>query len=159
MEGRVLRAMEEAGERRGGRVWSRVPGWAAACAVLLVTMGVVLVSSLEHGRRIVGVERRSGLPAVVAERVGGGGRVVVAPRKRPLRREGRVAVVMPEEESLAMREMRAPSLVAPPEPLTEQEVLLRKMAHRGDSEEIAMLRPEVRAAREAEGLKEYEAFF
>jgi hypothetical protein len=58
-----------------------------------------------------------------------------------------------------MEEMLAASHPAPPMPLTEQERLLLRIAHRGDPVELAMLDPMRRAARDVEEQTEFQRFF
>jgi hypothetical protein len=55
--------------------------------------------------------------------------------------------------------MLAASHPAPPMPLTEQERLLLRIAHRGDPVELAMLDPMRRAARDVEEQTEFQRFF
>jgi hypothetical protein len=62
-------------------------------------------------------------------------------------------------ESVAVEEMLAASHPAPPMPLTEQERLLLRIAHRGDPVELAMLDPMRRAARDVEEQTEFQRFF
>ncbi len=62
-------------------------------------------------------------------------------------------------DAIALSEMHAPSHPAPPLPLTPQEKLLLRIAHKGDPVELAMLRPEIRARQQAEGKAEFEKFF
>jgi hypothetical protein len=62
-------------------------------------------------------------------------------------------------ESVAVDEMLAASRPAPPMPLTEQERLLLRIAHRGDPVELAMLDPMRRAARDVEEQTEFQRFF
>jgi hypothetical protein len=62
-------------------------------------------------------------------------------------------------DSVALDEMRAASHPAPPLPLTEQERLLLRIAHRGDPVELAMLNHETRAKQEEEGKAEFQRFF
>jgi len=62
-------------------------------------------------------------------------------------------------DSVAVSEMLAPSHPAPPMPLTEQERLLLRIAHRGDPVQVAMLDPRMRAARDAEEGAEFQRFF
>ncbi len=64
-----------------------------------------------------------------------------------------------DSDSVAMEEMRAASHPAPPMPLTEQERLLLRIAHRGDPVELAMLDPMTRAARDVEEGAEFQRFF
>jgi hypothetical protein len=51
------------------------------------------------------------------------------------------------------------SFPAPPLPMTEQERLLRRIAHTGDPQEFATLNAEARARTAAEQQEEYEAYF
>jgi hypothetical protein len=46
--------------------------------------------------------------------------------------------------------MRAVSHPAPEAPLTEEEMLLVRIAHRAGPQELAMLNPQIRARRDAE---------
>jgi hypothetical protein len=62
-------------------------------------------------------------------------------------------------DSVALDEMRAASHPAPPMPLTEQERLLLRIAHRGDPVELAMLDPMRRAERDVEEQREFQRFF
>ncbi len=70
----------------------------------------------------------------------------------------RVEAVL-DGDSVALSEMHAASYPAPPMPLTEQEKLLLRIAHKGDPEELAMLNTEVRARQEAEGKTQFQKFF
>jgi hypothetical protein len=63
------------------------------------------------------------------------------------------------EDSLALREMMAPSHPAPPMPLTKEEKLLLRVVHKGDPAELAMLDPEVRARLIADSRAEFQKFF
>jgi|GEM_PF-859245 len=62
-------------------------------------------------------------------------------------------------DSVALNEMHDTSYPAPPMPLTEQEKLLLRIAHRGDPVELAMLDPAVRAERDAEEKADVTKFF
>lgn len=64
-----------------------------------------------------------------------------------------------DSDSVALQGMRAASRPAPPLPLTEQEKLLLRIAHKRDPEELAMLDPEMRAKQDAEGKTEFQRFF
>ena len=63
------------------------------------------------------------------------------------------------EDSVAMSEMRAASFPAPPMPLTEQERLLLRMAHKNDPVELAMLDPKLRELQDAQEKAEFQMFF
>ena len=64
-----------------------------------------------------------------------------------------------DQEALAVSEMLAPSKPAPPLPLTHQEKLLAQVVHQGQPEELATLRPEVRAKQMEISKAEYKDFF
>jgi hypothetical protein len=55
--------------------------------------------------------------------------------------------------------MQAASFPAPPLPLTEQEKLLLRVAHRGNPENMAILNPEVQAVISAKATQEFQQFF
>jgi len=63
------------------------------------------------------------------------------------------------DDSVALSETRAASFPAPPMPLTEQERLLLRLAHRNDSVELAMLDPKLRELRDAQEKAEFQRFF
>jgi hypothetical protein len=71
----------------------------------------------------------------------------------------RSATAVHDGESVAVEEMLAASHPAPPMPLTEQERLLLRIAHKGDPVELAMLDPLRRAARDVEEQTEFQRFF
>jgi hypothetical protein len=73
--------------------------------------------------------------------------------------KARTPAIVPDKDSLAMDEMRAESHPAPPMPLTEQEKLLLRVAHRRDPVQMAALNPVQREARDAEEKAEVERFF
>jgi hypothetical protein len=59
----------------------------------------------------------------------------------------------------AVGESQTASFPAPPLPLTEQERLLLRFAHRGDPDSMAILNPEVRAAQTAKATEQFQQFF
>jgi hypothetical protein len=56
-------------------------------------------------------------------------------------------------------ESQTASFPAPPLPLTEQEKLLLRLAHRGDRDNMAVLNPDVRAAQTAKATEQFQQFF
>jgi hypothetical protein len=62
-------------------------------------------------------------------------------------------------DSVTLSEMRAGNHPAPPMPLTEQERLLLRIAHKGDPVEMAMLNPKLRAVQDKEEETEFQRFF
>lgn len=61
-------------------------------------------------------------------------------------------------DSASLTETRAASHPAPIAPLTQEEKLLLRIAHRGNPEELAMLNPQVQAQRDAESEAEFLKF-
>jgi hypothetical protein len=59
----------------------------------------------------------------------------------------------------AAGETRTASFPAPPLPLTEQERLLLRLAHRGDAENMALLNPDVQAQQIAKATEQFQQFF
>ena len=59
----------------------------------------------------------------------------------------------------AQRETLSSSYPAPPMPLTEQEKLLLRLAHKGDPMQLAMLDPSQRAAQNAADKADFQQFF
>jgi len=64
-----------------------------------------------------------------------------------------------DENALALSEMLAPSKPAPPLPLTHQEEMLAAVVHRAEPEELASLRPDVRAMQMEISKAEFHDFF
>ena len=60
---------------------------------------------------------------------------------------------------LSPGETQATSFPAPPLPLTEQEKLLLRLAHRRDPENMAILNPDLRAAQTAKATEQFQQFF
>ena len=157
MERRILEAVRErAALREGAAASARQPlvwgialaGAAALCAAIYLTgFGTGHKSAVAKGHTNAAQARAGevrGSLAVGPARAGG--------------TQARVERVE-AEDSLEVREMRAPSLPAPEMPLTEQERLLLRIAHQGDPELLAMLEPEVQAKLEADDVAEYQRFF
>lgn len=63
------------------------------------------------------------------------------------------------EDDVARSEMEAASFPAPPMPLTAQERLLLRLAHKVDPVEVAMLDPKFRAIEDAKEKAEFQRFF
>lgn len=82
------------------------------------------------------------------------------PSRRSTRRTYlRRTALIPDTDSQALREMRASNHPAPPMPLTEQEKLLLRIAHKRAPEELAELNPVQRDARDAQQKAEVQKFF
>ena len=70
------------------------------------------------------------------------------------RAESKVAV-----RNIALEEARAPSMPAPPLPLTAGEALLQRAARRGQAKSESPLNPEVRARERLQAAAEFKDFF
>jgi hypothetical protein len=97
-----------------------------------------------------GFPGRTGESGGARESLGGEGRAAVADFDETL---------PTDQEALAVREMLAPSKPAPPLPLTHQERMLAQVVHKGEPEELATLRPDVREKQMEISKAEYQAFF
>ena len=144
MQRRILEAMEAHEDVRSRAAW----GWRTAvalpvaCLLLLggwwiVTVTVRHPAPEQNNQRVIAATRPAPKPQEVPasqRRVHSG--------KRPLR--GRVETA---------------SYPAPPLPLTEQERLLLRLAHRRDAENMAVLNREVQAAQMAKATAQFQQFF
>lgn len=142
--------------------------WSWASGVALAgTVAVFLALTVVH--RMERVPARAHLQAVAARvpaplasgevaesvqpsKIKTGARLV---RKPEVRRAGAIR----GSDASALDVMRAASYPAPPMPLTEQEKLLIRLAHKGDPVEMAMLDPMQRAVRDTEQKAEFQSFF
>jgi hypothetical protein len=182
MERRILDALENGAAVRTESVWHRLlPLWLLAPAGAMTRVlvcgaalaGVVVVvfatSAIRHAgsspaqsKKEVAPERLSPVPPSVGD----------APSVAASSREGRAGLrvrsavgetqlvqTVDSEDSVAWSEMRAASFPAPPMPLTEQERLLLRIAHKGDPVEVALLDPNQRNLQEMKEKAEYQSFF
>ncbi|GGG71725.1 hypothetical protein [Edaphobacter dinghuensis] len=85
-------------------------------------------------------------------------RVTIVTRS-PRRMNPRRLEAIDPEESLAMREVNAPSRPAPPLPLTEQEKLLVRFVRAHTPEELAAIDPAKWAAQDEQRRAEFDRFF
>jgi hypothetical protein len=82
--------------------------------------------------------------------------MILRSQRRP--KPGRLELV-DTQESLAVREMNAPSRPAPPLPLTEQEKLLVRLVRISSPEQLAANDPAKSAAHDAQEQAEFDQFF
>jgi hypothetical protein len=159
MERRILEAMQDRVSVRSARLPLWAWGGAFAC-----TAAVCVAISMIY--RIEQVPIQSNLRPVSAGMLPIGSEAAVK-SELPLLSQPIVGVkanvkrakVARGKDSVTLREMQTASFPAPPMPLTDQEKLLLRVAHRGDPEELAMLNNEMRAKQEAEGKTEFQKFF
>jgi hypothetical protein len=149
------------------RDWLRVmPSWAwGACVAGVIVFSMVAVR-INHSKNSIEVPTAVKPGAIVATdsvRAEGSAITAARPHDPILRVRAKSTteepVVTSDEDSLAVSEMMAPSQPAPEVPLTEQERLLLQVVRRGDPEELALLEPEKRAARNEKEKADVKRFF
>jgi hypothetical protein len=177
LEGRVSVVEARSGWRRLVPRWVTLPtkalvGGAALAGLVAVVLAIPAIRRLGHAP----VQSRSGgvtgapneaAPAVAyrePERSSGESRVRLGTTATKVPDAGLVRVADSREtdsndESVAMSEMQAASFPAPPMPLTAQERLLLRLAHKVDPVEMATLDPKFRAMQDAEEKAEFQRFF
>ncbi len=162
MQRRILKAMEAREAVASAPPWRRLrSSWrlhpAAVSLASVVATGALIVAIAVHQHRSVPADTRSHVntaagrttqPEAVAQKA------PIMPRRvasrGSLRRPGEVS---------AVPETQAASFPAPPLPLTEQERLLLRLAHRRDPEDTAILNPAVQAAQSAKATEQFQQFF
>jgi hypothetical protein len=86
---------------------------------------------------------------------------VDAPRTKPPQT---VADITPREprrstSRVLLRPTQTPAFPAPPLPLTGQEKLLLRLAHRNDAQDMNLLNPDVQAQQSAKATQQFQQFF
>lgn len=131
----------------------------AGVSVVCLAVGV---NNLRHIR--MEPKLHSNVAGLLPEAVRAGARQTAHPPLADSSARIRTTTVVPKarksnvHESAALKEMRAASHPAPEAPLTEEEKLLARIAHRADPQELAMLDPQIRARRDAESEAEFLKF-
>lgn len=154
MERRILEAlggMETRKMAASASLWLPAMALLLACAVILVA--AIMVRQPRHAPADLGHTtsadvRPATRPELVTQKAATG----------PRRTTSRVVLRRPHEVPAA-KETEAASFPAPPLPLTEQERMLLRLAHRGDAENMTMLNPDVRAAQTAKATEQFQQFF
>jgi hypothetical protein len=174
MERRILKRLENVAEVRGGAGWKQLwlgrTGlvWGLGCGVIAAVILIALAIPVVHRRgsvavrgNDVGAKAVAGREAAVERGRGSVGKKEVSRGTASVSSQTQVRVsdAQEDEDAVAMSEMRAASFPAPPMPLTDEERLLLRMVHQGDSVELAMLDPKMEALREAEEKEEFQRFF
>lgn len=152
MEQRVLAAMEERAAVRVGWRWRR---WSfGLAAVMLVALGVVALRPHRVKEDVVaGAKPGFPMPTSVVTRDPRNTGVLHSVQNDVKSRRTRTVVAAasgPEEVG---------GIPAPPMPLTEQERMLLRLAHRNDATELTPLIAEARAKRYEEFDAEFQEFF
>ena len=154
IERRILEALDGMETRE---VASSASLWRPAMALLLACSAILMVTITVHQHRHAPADpgrstsdvRQATRPELILQK---------AAHTGPRRTSSRVSVRRPHDVHAA-GETQASSFPAPPLPLTEQERLLLRLAHRGDSENMAMLNPALRAAQTARATEQFQQFF
>jgi hypothetical protein len=151
-ERRILAAMEAREAEASAPFWRQLRPLPLASAVAIA--GVLIIALHQHWsappdtRRhaTVPAVRRTIQPEVVTQQV------PIAPRRPAARGSLR-------REGSPVPETRVASFPAPPMPLTAQEKLLLRLAHRHNPEDTAILNPAVQAAQSAKATEQFQQFF
>jgi hypothetical protein len=142
IELRILQAMEAREAEVPAPFWPRLRPVATSLAAALAIM-VLLIIALHQHRGAPAVQQTTRKETVAQ-------RAPIAPR-RPAQRGSRRVSAVPETQ--------AAGFPAPPLPLTEQERLLQRLAHRRNPEDTAILNPTVQAAQSAKAIEQFQQFF
>jgi hypothetical protein len=175
MERRILESIRDVVPRRSG--WRpMMPSWLVGMRTWAIAVaGVAVVSSIvcwtafreyRPGHDSIGSKSQI-VPANLTApevRVAAANAQTRLPGSPVVRGRGktntrRAAFVREDEPTAAQHEMRAANHPAPEAPLTEEEKLLLRIAHRGDPAEMAMLNPLLWSVRDAEEKAEVQRFF
>jgi hypothetical protein len=162
IERRILRALDgmEARETSASASlwhWPILPPWLRPAMVIPLACAVILM--------VVVTDYQHRLPSSVVRSSSSGSEVRQAtvtqkPTVVPPRMDAHVAVRRRHNHAVpAVRETQEASFPAPPLPLTEQERLLLRLAHRRDAENMALLNPAVQAAQIAKTTEQFQHFF
>jgi hypothetical protein len=143
----------------------RIPGRPIAYAATLAgVVALVLAIPAVHQRKQAPAQIAKVIPsaplfpaAIVAENPEPQRTAIISRQlRRPMRKR---LELVDTQESLAMREMNAPSRPAPPLPLTEQEKLLVRFVRTRTPEQLAANDPAKWAAHDAQEQAEFDRFF
>jgi hypothetical protein len=162
IERRVLMAMEAREAVASDSPWRRLSlPWLLRPAIAMSSACVVaslIVAIAVHQHRDRPADVRSHSTRADARQATGPEAVAQQAPIVPRRMVSRVSVRRPRDV-LAAKETQAASFPAPPLPLTEQERLLLRLAHRRDPEDTAILNPAVQAAQSAKATEQFQQFF
>jgi hypothetical protein len=178
MEHRILEALDGMGAREvaaSASLWRRPlrPALAMllACAVILMVAFTVQQRKHVPGQSLIPLKPH-GTPGQAKNGLNGAPNIVSSlqvsqkpqhaaadQRVRSPRRSTSGIAVRHSQDAPAVGETQTASFPAPPLPLTEQERLLLRLAHRGDSDTTAILNPDARAAQTAKATEQFQQFF
>jgi hypothetical protein len=162
IERRILQALDgmEARQISGAAwPWRRpiLPLWSRpAMAISLACAAMLIVAITNYQSRHAAPVVRSPSPGSDVRQAEVAQKATVVPRRLDVR----VAVRRPRTQDVTVAgETQEASFPAPPLPLSEQERLLLRLAHRGDAEKMDLLNPDVQAAQIAKATEQFQHFF
>jgi hypothetical protein len=158
IERRILEALDGMDAREASAsasLWGRPlrPAMAMLLACTVMLMVAITVHRAPHAPANLSHAKSSDMPQAIAPEVVAQ-KAPTVPRRLVSRVAARRAYDGP-----TVGENQTASFPAPPSPLTEQERLLLRLAHRGDAENMALLNPAVQAAQIAKATVQFQQFF
>lgn len=176
MERHILAALRSHVSPPPATVWNRLlPAWlgtharaatiSAACGIAAMLVAVLIAPAIRRQNRAPAPVAQEATPAAPSSSAMTN-HVADAPTPAPqpvLRRvtthRANKAAPVKTSDDLAEMEMRAPSMPAPPMPLTDQEALLLRLVHARDPVELASLDRKTWAAQFAQSKIQFDKFF
>jgi hypothetical protein len=150
---RILQAMEAREAEASAPFWPRLKPAATSLATAVAITGVLIIAVAVHQHRRAPADTRSHATGPTYQQTAQPEAVVrkarIAPRPPASRR--RPVSAVPETQ--------AAGFPAPPLPLTGQERLLLRLAHRRNPEDTAILNPALQAAQSAKATEQFQQFF
>jgi hypothetical protein len=161
IERRILQAMQARETVASMPFWKRLrpqtlPAFAIWLASALAITGALVAIALHQRWR---VPADSSHPSTLAVRQQSPAEVIMRPAPVPARRPASRPWPKHSRAVPPVPDLRAASFPAPPLPLTEQEKLLLRLAHRRDPEDTAILNPAAQAAQSARANEQFQQFF
>ncbi len=162
MQRRILEALDEVAAGQATRyrsLWRQpISPWLLRPAMALVSAVALLVAvAIYRHRHTLPDFRDHAINVNVQQET----RPKAVVQKAPVARRNttsRVRAKRPHDVP-ELADTQAASFPAPPLPLTEQERLLLRLAHRGDADNMAILNSDVRAALTARATEQFQQFF
>ncbi|ADV84401.1 hypothetical protein [Terriglobus saanensis] len=169
MELRILRELQHQEAIRSQRgnwpTWLSLPGarslafGTAFAGLFVVVLMIPTLVRLRHPRP-ASRQTATATPLPAPARSNSPAQPPSAPRLQSSQKpKGHKTAIVHPEDAQALEAMRAPSQPAPPLPLTEQEKLLLRIAHKGDPQQLAMLNTQLRLQEEKEEKADFQNFF
>ncbi len=161
MQRRLLEAMETHPAAASASRWQRrtLP-WLLSPAMALLFACVIAFTLKVHHHRDTAPYIRSHATTADAQQATAPESVTQKARARPQRKTSPVALRPPRtgDDSTA-EEAQTAGFPAPPLPLTDQEKLLLRLAHRNDPQDMTLLNRDAQAAQSAKATEQFQQFF